>query len=329
MTTLVQIIQQFSDEAGNIVIQEDQKDIFVKALMDIRKPNGYSKKKKKYKKDPNAPKRPMSTYMIWLNKNRNTIKTDYFEDYIDVTDWTLESKCKYYESKGMKAPNNDGKPLIVALVTAKAGLLWKSMTIEDKLPYDNMFKEAKEKYEVLKKSYVPIEQCPEFKIPDDWDGPHFNMKIDKTIKDIDGKTIKQFQLFDDALEKAISLGTQCFGITQTKRGFSVKIGIMTTCSSSIASWTKKDFVNPIKYKRGRPKSNLEDSDDESNNVNMNNESEAETMNDDSDSDNEEGLEVDECVIDGNKYYKSSNGELYDIDTSEYVGKYVDGGVSLE
>jgi len=329
MTTLIHIIEKFSDDSGNIVIQDDQKESFLKALLDIRKPSGSSIKKKKYKKDPNAPKRATSAYMIWLNKNRDTIKSDYFDDYIDVTDWTLESKCNYYKSKGMKIPTEDGKPRIVALVTAKAGLLWKSMTIEDKTPYDNMFKEAKQKYETLKESYVPIEQCIDLKIPDDWDGPHFNMKIEKTIKDIDGKTIRQFKSLDDALEKAISLGNQCFGITQTKRGFAVKVGKMTTCSSSIASWTKKDFVNPIKSKRGRPKSNLEDSDDESNNENMNNESEAETMNDDSDSDNEEGLEVEECVIDGKKYYKSSNGELYHIDTSEYVGKYVDGSISLE
>lgn len=330
MTTLVQIIQQFSDDSGNIVIPDNQKETFLNALSYIRKTNNGSKKRKKYKKDPNAPKRPTSAYMIWLNKNRDTIKTEYFGDYNDVTDWTLESKCKYYESKEMKIPTEDGKPRIVALVTSKAGLLWKNMSIEEKSPYDEMFKEAKEKYESLKESYVPINSCNDFKIPDDWSGPHYNMNIDKTIKDSDGKTIKQFKTFDEALEKAISLGTQCFGITQTKRGFSVKIGKMTSCSSSIASWTKKDFVNPIKAKRGRPKSNLEDSDDESNTENMDNDSENEIKNDNVDSDDEEdGLEVEECVIDGKKYYKSNSGDIYDIDTSEYIGKCVDGCVSLE
>ena len=306
MTTLVQIVNQFSDGSGNIVIPDDQKDTFREALMNIRKPSE-EKKKTKYKKDPNAPKRPTSAYMIWLNKNRNTIKNDYFSDYADITDWTLDSKCNYYESKGLKIPIKEGKPLVVALVTAKAGVLWKSMTVEEK---------------------APLEPVYEFKIPEDWCGPHFNMNIDKTIKDVDGKTIKQFKSFDEALEKAISLDTQCFGITQTKRGFSVKIGVMTTCSSSISSWTKKDFVNPIKSKkgRGRPKSKVEDSDDESNTGTMNEVSDADAENENDDA---EECEVDEVVIYGETYYKSEDGTLYDPETSEEVGKLVDGEIVKE
>jgi len=330
MTTLAQIVQKYSDDSGkNIIIPDDQKDKFSEELMNIRKSCGSSNKKTKYKKDPNAPKKPTSAYMIWLNKNRDTIKNDYFSDYADITDWTLESKCNYYESKGLKIPIKEGKPLVVTLVTAKAGVLWKSMTVEEKAPYDDLFKEAKETYETLKASYVPLEPVLEFEIPDDWCGPHFNMKIDKTIKDVDGKTIKQFKSFDEALEKAISLDTQCFGITQTKRGFSVKIGVMTTCSSSIASWTKKDFVNPIKSKkgRGRPKSKVEDSDDESNTGTMNEVSDAENENDEND--DAEECEVDEVVIYGETYYKSEDGTLYDPETSEEVGKLVDGEIVKE
>ena len=38
--------------------------------------DGGSKKKKKKKKDADAPKRPMSAYFLWLNENRERIKTE-------------------------------------------------------------------------------------------------------------------------------------------------------------------------------------------------------------------------------------------------------------
>jgi len=322
MTTLVQIIQQYSDGSGNLVIPEDKKGVLEKALMDIRKsPTSNTKKKTKPKKDPNAPKRPTSAYMIWLNKHRDEIKLTHFGDYDDIIDWTMENKCKYYESKNLTTPKADGKPRIVALVTAKAGILWNDMSSEDKIPYDELFKEARDNYAVLKSSYTPVEPCLECKIPENWSGPHFNMSIEKTIKDEDGKTIKIFKTFEESLEKALSLETQCFGITQTKRGFSVRIGKLSKCSSSIASWTKKDFVNPIKSTRGRPKTKVEDSDDDADA-----DYDLPTENVD---ESGEGLEVEECVIYGKIYYKSSDGELYDPDTSEPVGKYVNGAIKLE
>lgn len=324
MSTLVQIIQQYSDDSGNIVVPDNQKHVLVKALMNIRKTPMSNTSSKKKKKDPNAPKRPTSSYMIWLNKNRDNIKTTHFGDYNDFTDWSLDSKSRYYESKGLKPPSNDGKPNVLALVTSKAGILWKSMTVEDKVPYENFFKEAKEKYEILKASYTPVEKSTKYNIPHDWSGPHFNMKIDKSIKDENGKTIKIFKTFDEAIEKAISLDTQCFGITQTKRGFSVKIGKLSKCTSSIASWNKNDFINPNRYKRGRPKNKVDDSDDESESSESSKEL-SENLDDESDG----HLEVEECVIDGKIYYKSGDGELYDPDTSEYIGKYVDGSISIE
>jgi len=321
MTTLVHLIQQYSDGSGNIVLPLDKKDMLEQALMGIRKPPTSNTKKKTKKKDPNAPKRPTSAYMIWLNKNRGEIKNTHFGDYDDIIDWTMESKCKYYESKGLSNPKEDGKPRILALVTAKAGILWNDMSSEDKIQYDEMFKEAQEKYITLKSSYIPVEPCLECKIPENWVGPHFNMSIEKTIKDEDGKTIKIFKTFEESLEKAISLGTQCFGITQTKRGFSVRIGKLSKCTSSISSWTKTDFVNPTKSTRGRPKTKVEDSDDSDDDVGY------EVPNENID-ESGEGLEVEECVIDGKVYYKSSDGELYDPDTSEPVGKYVNGSIKL-
>jgi hypothetical protein len=340
MSTLNDFIERYSDGTRNsdgklmIVIPKElaeDEDELDKTLKDLRNPYVSPTKKKKYKKDPNAPKKPTSAYMIWLNKNRSNIKDTYFGDYADITDWTLESKQKYYESKGLKEPTEEGKSRLVALIASKAGILWNCMSIEEKTPYDDLFKEAKETYETLKASYVPLEPVSEYKIPDGWNGPHFNMSIDKRIKDETGKIIKQYpssehDSFDKAMEKAISLGTECFGITQTKRGFTLRIGKMTTCSSSIASWTKNDFVNPIKTSRGRgrPKTNskVEDyvGDDETAD---------ETANVESNSENEEELEVEPLIVDGTKYlYDEKTNDVYDPETSEYVGKYVDGSLCL-
>ena len=47
MATIVQLIQQYSDDSGNIVIPDEQKSVLVEALMAIRKPNISNTKKKK------------------------------------------------------------------------------------------------------------------------------------------------------------------------------------------------------------------------------------------------------------------------------------------
>lgn len=60
-------------------------------------------KKKRGKKDPNAPKKPLSAYMLWLQENRESIKRRY--------------------------PNSTS----VADVAKKAGELWKAMSADDKV----------------------------------------------------------------------------------------------------------------------------------------------------------------------------------------------------
>lgn len=57
--------------------------------------------KKKAKKDPNAPKKPMTAYMLWLQEVRNSIKED--NPGISVTD-----------------------------VSRKAGAMWKTITAVEK-----------------------------------------------------------------------------------------------------------------------------------------------------------------------------------------------------
>ncbi|KAG2464700.1 SSRP1 protein, partial [Polypterus senegalus] len=73
-------------------------------------------------KDPGAPKRPMSAYMLWLNANREKIKSDF--PGISVTE-----------------------------ISKKAGEMWKGMSKEKKEEWDRKAEEAKKDYEKAMKDY--------------------------------------------------------------------------------------------------------------------------------------------------------------------------------
>ncbi|XP_020830233.1 FACT complex subunit SSRP1 [Phascolarctos cinereus] len=72
-------------------------------------------------KDPNAPKRPMSAYMLWLNASREKIKSDH--PGISITD-----------------------------LSRKAGEIWKGMS-KEKEEWDRKAEEAKREYEKAMKEY--------------------------------------------------------------------------------------------------------------------------------------------------------------------------------
>ena len=323
MAALLSIIQKYStDGIINNVPQEE----LLKALMEISKPHPKETKRRKRTQDPNAPKRPTSAYMFWLNENRKDIKQTYFSDFDTIDNWEFDSKKEYYLSKGLNEPDKEGKPRIVALITTKAGLLWKELEVEEKQPYEDKFKEAQEEYNTLKASYRPsvIETIPESLqvAPEGWDGAHSGFTIDKTVKDDNGKTIKIIKSFTDAIEKAESLGLQCYGITQTKRGFSVRTGNLKKCVKSIASWTKMNFEAPIKSKRGRPQKS---SSEEAINTVKEISKEVEV---DEDSDNE--MLVQEITIEGKSYYlNEKTNDVYDPDSQECLGKYTDGKIVEE
>ncbi|XP_003215015.1 FACT complex subunit SSRP1 [Anolis carolinensis] len=86
-----------------------------------RKPRKRQSEGKKGK-DPNAPKRPLSAYMLWLNANRDKIRS---------------------ESPGMSVTD----------VSKKAGELWKAMSKEKKEEWDRKAEDAKRDYEKAMKEY--------------------------------------------------------------------------------------------------------------------------------------------------------------------------------
>lgn len=105
-------------------------------------------------------KRAKCSYFVWLDENRSNIRTKYFSDFEEVNDWSIENKTKYYINKGLPTDkiSKEGKPRIVSLITTKAGIIWKSLTDDERAVYE-------EKANMLKENSVPvvIEQKPKKK----------------------------------------------------------------------------------------------------------------------------------------------------------------------
>lgn len=101
------------------------------------------------------PKRPASAYFLWLNANRQSIKDTYFSDYEQVDNWDMDSKKTYYLEKGLKWKDDakEGRPKIVALVTSKAGVMWKELSEEDKKEYLDQSQILKDEYSMNIKKF--------------------------------------------------------------------------------------------------------------------------------------------------------------------------------
>lgn len=322
MTTFTSMISEFSNGIGDkIGIPQDSIETFRDELIKMipKCKTSLLGSKQKAHKDPNAPKSPLKAFFIWLKENRTDIETEYFGDYKTITDWSIESKKEYYDSKTLTIPLNkdgepvDGKPKLVALVTTKAGQIWKTMTSEDKEPFEIRFKEDQKEFLLKKESY--IKPTTKLVVPEGWEGPFYNKTISKTIKNVDGKVYRITTSFDEAVELANTLELKCYGITQTNRGFQVRVGEIQDCEKSIASWNKINFT-PLISKRGRPKKNVE-SEDIVSQTNLL-----------SDSD-DESLDVEELVINGITYlYDETNNDVYDKITELKIGVYENGSIII-
>lgn len=330
MDSLIQLIEmpEYNEKDG--LINGLPVDDLMKAMRNV---NSSSKRQRKTttktKRKRGGPKRVSCSFMKWRKDNYEDIKKTYFNDYeSNVTNGDEDSIREYYKEKGLGDPkeNNDGtikKPKLVALVSIKAGQMWKTIDTAIKEKYDEEFRIEKERYDRELEEYKETQgyedreredecEAKEITLPEGWSKAFTHKSISKTIKGQDGKTIKIFKSLEEAIEKAQELGCACYGITQTKRGFSVRTGEIVDNEKAICSWVKLDFEPPIKAKRGRPSTKptiLEDSD---------NECEEETVEEEEDN----TIEVEEICINGKDYYiDRKSKKLYDIETNEVVGIY--------
>ena len=317
VTAIMQVLMaKYGDEDGvlNGVPQDELMRLF--ALQ----PKG---KKAKKAKDPNAPKRAMSGYMLWLNKNRSEIK----------------EVCRGELGLG------EGDSVPVTAVTKKAGGLWKVLSEDEKAPFMEEACEGKKRYYEEKSKYSPpsspepscdMDEMPE--APEGWSGP-FKMKYLSNVSKEEGKAVKTFKNFEEAVEKATELGENCGGITKTYRGYSLRIGPELKVNpeenirTGMASWVKgvkdseneaKDSENEVKKtekkKRGRPSKKVIDA----------TKAKKEEAKKEEEDEDEDGMEVAEVEYNGKMYYHDeSDGIIYDPESGDEVGKMVDGVVVLE
>ena len=202
-SVIASLMEKFSNDDGEIVgLTQDE---LVRAFQQVdTKPSGKMRKTKKAK-DPNAPKRASTAYMLWLNENRATIAEDH---------------CSHLEGRDKTTG-----------ITKKAGELWKALSDEDKAPYQEKYVELKANYDAEMAIYAPKApagpkyDASEFpSAPENWHGPYLDTFLRKHVKGADGKNLK-FKTFDEAVEMVNSLDDSvCAGITKTARFYELRIG---------------------------------------------------------------------------------------------------------
>ena len=240
---------------GSIVAPTEQVDRALQAIV------AKTKRTSKKQKDPNAPKRPMGTYMLWLADNRRHI---------------LEEHCAELQGREM-----------VTAVTRKAGEIWKTLTDEQKSPYVQKADTLRAEYQAKMKDYTPDPQFQTTKskntkgpkydpeeIPqptEGWTGPFERKFLKNKVVGIDGKKIRILKNFVEAVQKAQDINAAwdsakehddfpafwskhskpCAGITKTKTGYDLRLGadLLTTeqkhLSTGIASWIFGEYQPPV------------------------------------------------------------------------------------
>jgi len=264
----------------------------------------------KFKKDPSKPKKPLNAYMRWLGENRDAIKESLEEGSVE-----------------------DVKPKHVLV---EAGEQWKLVSQEDRLPFVEAYEADKLSYDEKMSMYSPPQTYDIFEdtfetpeAPPNWNGPELWMYLKKCVKGVDGKALK-FQDFDEAVSKANEL-EECGGITKTMNGYSLRIGPTPRPNdigsrSGMASWIKSPSKTEILSIYDQETSNeetIEPHTEDRQPKKKNRKKEFRKKEPEPESEDEE-LDVEEVDIDGKQYYKDGNGIVYDPESSDEVGKYVDG-----
>jgi len=227
---------------GNVDVPTDELD---RALQNLEVKQRKPRKTKQ--KDPNAPKRPASAYMLWLNENRSSIKDE------------------------LLTTNPDAK---ITDVTKRAGELWKELTDDEKAPHQKASEALREKYHEAMKVYKPDHTVAKkskavkydadeiLDAPEGWSGPFAMKYLYRKVKDAEGKHVRIQKSFTDAVTLANAIiqawndakdsdslpdhwksdVTPCAGITKTSTGYDLRLGpdLMTTADKDskggIASW---------------------------------------------------------------------------------------------
>ncbi len=180
-------------------------------------------KSRRKKKDPNAPKRPPSSFFLFKSDQSQKIK-DLIAD--------------------------DGEEPTIKAVAARAGEMWRAMSDDDKEPYVKEYQQRKAQYQEELASYKAskpqeendahnistkkpskkkvskknVEECPS-EIPeefqDNWQGPYPDTFLYGNVKGNSFETLKEAMESSNGIEESV-------GVTYNKKGYQVRYGYKDT-----------------------------------------------------------------------------------------------------
>ena len=201
-------------------------------------------------RDPAAPKRAQTAYMLWLQDNRDSIKD------------TLETEL---------GGELQGREKVTA-VAKRAGSMWKELSEDEKAPFVEKAAEASAAYKAAKAEYSPsapvyssskvdFNTLPQDEAPAGWSGPFAGKCLWKFTTVGKKLGVGRFNTFEEAIaaaEKLSSEGVEVGGITRDKSGYSIRRTndlFSNEGSSNDVSWVygEATVCAPKKAKVEKPK----------------------------------------------------------------------------
>lgn len=124
-------ISKLIDKINSLDINNDEKKEIVNLINNVKQKD----KKVKKVKDPNEPKRPKNSFMLFMEDIRKIKDNKKYSSYFST---------KYLDNVKEILINNKGKP--VSNLSKDCGILWKKLSPDEKLKYENVYKKSKDKY---------------------------------------------------------------------------------------------------------------------------------------------------------------------------------------
>lgn len=136
-------VDKLLNKIKTLDISEKDKNIIIELINNIKDEeiNKINKKPKK-DKDPNIPKKPKNSYMLFMDdirkiKDNKKPSTNFPSNNLDKVKDIIN--------------NNKGKP--ITSLSKDCGKLWKLLTNDDKIKYENIYKNLQNKYKKEMEKY--------------------------------------------------------------------------------------------------------------------------------------------------------------------------------
>ena len=283
-------------------------------------------KRAKKERDPNRPKRGKSAFFLWCDDNRAVVKAQ------------LESERE----------EDDDSKISVASVAKRLGAMWKDMSDEDKVSYNEAaqiekatYKEAIDSYnaehgitkKVANKSTFDPAQEANVELPEGWTGP-FDGYLEKHPVDPEtGKRVSRgFASFTEAFAEAERLGDACGGVTlstNTKgnRRLTLRGAKQVSFKASVqeerqeVSYLKPGSLVPVEeeveeVQEEEEVQEVQETQTTQDQTQDNEQVDSEGEDSEGEDSEDEDLEVEDFEYKGVTYQKDQNGNLYADDDEE-------------